>query len=927
MNQRRAAVFLPLFVVVLVFFSRLVGCSTQTDDEGLPEADGGAVHVHGACGSPAEGCPCTAVGSTAACGQVDLTRDGFNQCSYGSFTCTAAGTWSACEGAIRVQSLLGKSQPHPHAQDQQLDASDCGDADPCDPYCSGYTDTPVGITPLPTGLTLADGGLTVIPAADGGVVPGTIQTTGNGLSACGPMLNAGTGGCSAFGPTACEQDFRCDVNSHTCVWNGGEGYHDNSLPGADLTIGTACSFGPTTTFPVCNRGSMPVPAGAQININFVPGNTAPTGCAAPSTPTMCMASAPAGGLTPGACLNVPCPIAGGGGFAVVNASDPLGLEAPGWCGNNVAYAATSDSADAGPSGCAACTYCETTLSGTVEDPGKNVGLRDVTVYELAGDDPTAVNAFHDPDGGSAPPPCDTCDSLLPSSLYSVATNTDNKGGFTLRDVTPGPNQTIVAQTGRWRRKVTMPIAACGNTVITNDDVLRMPKNQHEGDIPKIGFVMGAAESLECWMLKMGIDESEMTPWTGPGDTQRVQLFSQGGMSDDNGPLQSADVNLWATTGALNQYSAVVMSCDGEAFTAATLDDESGDPMNAIVNYANAGGRIFMDHWYGDTWLVDNGSPWNTSAVSTWQPGFDVALPFAGIPAFAKISNTTTPQQHMYDWLNQWASLPVPGPGFIVSQEPRDNSLDLGSASTEWLRGDADNFPATPPHHHHHHANGDYTLSFSFETPLGAATTCGRVLFNGMHASESRSPIDPFTGVVYGGFPHDCDKTSPLTPEETALEYQLFQVTACALGGRPPPPPPPPPPALASATFTRDFYGHCDPGLKLVWQAFNWDADIPVATSIQYYAATTDEAHYPAGLPATVTSAPATVPIGSGTMTTLAPQWGTDENTVDWHLKNEAPGPPQVSLDWLRVYMVFQPTATTAPTLYDWQQLYDCVPDQ
>ena len=368
------------------------------------------------------------------------------------------------------------------------------------------------------------------------------------------------------------------------------------------------------------------------------------------------------------------------------------------------------------------------------------------------------------------------------------------------------------------------------------------------------------------------------------------------------------------------------------------------------------------------------------------------------PAYAKVESGTPAQQHMLDWINAYAYQPTPGMGYVVSSNPRYNSLSAGSNSVTWLRGDTNNFaPLASPGD----PDGNYTLSFSFETPVGAASSCGRVLFNGMHASEARSPqyfsanqfvsdkqyysdlfgdyrcqsgpsfghpnptgvpcgnnsdyvcqagatgSHPFTTgsacgtadacqagpsgaypfgteTVCGTFPTDCDTSTGLTSEELALEYQLFQVTACALGGLPPPPPPPPPPALATATFTRDFYASCDPGLKLVWQAFNWDASLPDGTAIQYYAASSNDE---ATLPAAVSAAPATVPIGSATVTTLAPYWGTDAHTVDWHLHNDPPGPPQFSDAWLRVYMVFEPTATSSPTLYDWQQLYDCVPDQ
>jgi hypothetical protein len=948
MNKRRAAVFLPLFLVCAIFLPRLLACSSDGDGEdGLAEPDGGTVRVPtGSCSSPAQGCPCSATGTTATCGQVDVTRDGFKQCSYGTLTCGAAGTWGACEGAVRVQSLTTGGKRFT-AQDLQLDASSCGDADPCDPYCTGFTDTPIGISPLPTGLGLSDGGLTVVATSDAGMIPGTLQTTSNGESACGMAANLGGGsGCNTNPISSCQQDFRCDQASNTCVWNAGEGYHDNSVTGPDLTVGTPCAFGGTTTsFPVCNRGGTAVPSGGNIGINFIStdpdgGSDAgpPMGCDMIG-PATCSVPVPSDGLQPGACLNIPCPITQTGGYAVVNAGGRDTAEATGYCANNSAFAQSADS-DGGTS-CASCTYCETRVKGTVMDPGGNVGLRDMTVYELAGT-ASAPPALPDNVGGITPPPCDTCDTLLPTSLYSVADNTSKKGQFVLDDVTPGPNQTIVVQSGRWRHSFTGNIPACHTTDfddpadVPDTTALWMPSKHgttsfgsytERGDIPKIGFVVGALEQLECWMLKLGIDPSEMTPYTGSGDTQRIQMFQET-QSGNGTPLDYAgspgfldpENHLWGGMHpALNDYSAILLSCNGSY-----IDNE---PTATLSAYADSGGRIFMDHYWGETFIA-NSSEWGGSGVYTWndESHFNGT---AASPATGKIETATTAQQHMYDWLNQWA-------GGVSSSQPRNNAVTAGSASTNWIRGEShNNFSGS-------HSDGDYALSFSFETPVGSSTTCGRVLFNGMHASATRKKeqchlgcffgFPPYCGLGPPGctnddplvFPDDCDLGPGLTSEEKALEYQLFQVTACALGGAPPPAPPPPPPALASAVFTRDFYATCDPGYKLVWQAFNWDADIPDGTRIQYFAATSTTS---AGLPPVVTAAPATVPIGQATMSVAAPFWGSDEDTVDWHLQNEPPGPPQTSESYLRIYMVFEPTGTTSPTLYDWQQLYDCIPDQ
>jgi|GEM_PF-1932030 len=137
--------------------------------------------------------------------------------------------------------------------------------------------------------------------------------------------------------------------------------------------------------------------------------------------------------------------------------------------------------------------------------------------------------------------------------------------------------------------------------------------------------------------------------------------------------------------------------------------------------------------------------------------------------------------------------------------------------------------------------------------------------------------------------------------------------------------PPPSPK----TFVRDFEGICPVGNKVVWQLFRWKAGVPAGAQIDFRAATAlTQAALPASPPA---AAPATVPIGSATPANspsagpvvfvydTAP--GPVPVPVSEHLKVEGLGTK--SQQWLRVYMTFNGT----PTLFEWQQLYDCVPSE
>ena len=53
--------------------------------------------------------------------------------------------------------------------------------------------------------------------------------------------------------------------------------------------------------------------------------------------------------------------------------------------------------------------------------------------------------------------------------------------------------------------------------------LRMPRNHTEGDIPNIAVSTGAADSLECLLMRMGVDKGEYTG--DPTGAGRINIFT------------------------------------------------------------------------------------------------------------------------------------------------------------------------------------------------------------------------------------------------------------------------------------------------------------------------------------------------------------------------------------------------------------------
>ena len=137
---------------------------------------------------------------------------------------------------------------------------------------------------------------------------------------------------------------------------------------------------------------------------------------------------------------------------------------------------------------------------------------------------------------------------------------------------------------------------------------------------------------------------------------------------------------------------------------------------------------------------------------------------------------------------------------------------------------------------------------------------------------------------------------------------------------------------SKTTFIRDFQAVCSVGESPVWQLFRWKAAVPAATSIDFRAATA--ATLAAVPPSPPAAAPTTVPIGSATPSN-SPLAGPVVwvNEVD-AVPNPVPVSQHLKVDgstssktFLRVFMTFNALGPLSPRLDEWQQLYDCIPNE
>ncbi len=427
--------------------------------------------------------------------------------------------------------------------------------------------------------------------------------------------------------------------------------------------------------------------------------------------------------------------------------------------------------------CAAKGMPETTLTGTVRDPGGNLPIYNVYVY--------VPNATPDPiEPGN--PTCTPCEAPA-SGNPLLGTSTDTNGKFTLQKgtddtwgVPSGTNVPLVLQIGKWRRQLVVPkIDAC--TTVDLDSVLgpdqmRLPSKSSEGDMPLIALTTACFDAFECFLKDViGVDETEFVP---PGSkTGHVQIYTGACNGKDTPSSSIAGGNTvedtftwWQSSANLLKYDFVLNGCDG------VPAGSRGTGYTAIEEYLDGGGRVFATDFLVD-WFSPPDGPAADSMVAGW-PGWDNAASFGHY-----FIDTSFPKGAAFGtWLvtNSVAKMV----GTAIEIDLTDTWADVNHSgpptypdSTRWI--------------YNAMAAGDaaYGTSYiSFNTPIGTPTAkqCGRAVFSGVHV------FPPGTAMT---FPNECTggggATKAAAINEKALEFLFFDQSSCVQDNTQPPTQPPP----------------------------------------------------------------------------------------------------------------------------------------
>ncbi len=359
--------------------------------------------------------------------------------------------------------------------------------------------------------------------------------------------------------------------------------------------------------------------------------------------------------------------------------------------------------------------------------------------------------------------CSQCGADVSGSPLVEAT-TDYKGNFTLTNVPVPPSGTVpvVIQLGRWRRQLSFAVTQCHTTALGQ---IHMPRNQSEGDIPFTAISTGDVDAMECVLLKMGVDVAEFTP---PGGGGRIEMYQGNGADDGYVGFTPAETQLIDSPATLAEYDQILFPCWGEDPRPSGVNYDGGNiktptEQTNVINYTNLGGRMFGTH-FSYTWLY-NDAPF--SGTATWIDDLEPSS------ATAVIQQSPSQVDIFYLWMNALAANGSTNGKFNVSQPRNDFSAINAAESVLWINATnpmgGDQAPSTFP------------LLYTFDTPIASQTQCGRVVYSDFHVTV----VTGNGGTTFGdSFPDECT-TSPMSAQEKALEYAIWDLASCVPGAPPP----------------------------------------------------------------------------------------------------------------------------------------------
>ena len=450
----------------------------------------------------------------------------------------------------------------------------------------------------------------------------------------------------------------------------------------------------------------------------------------------------------------------------------------------------------------------TTLSGTVLDPSGKNPVYGAVVY--IPDQPDQIAEISQGPGNL----CGRCVQPSGSPIAGAVTGPD--GSFTITQTPVGRQIPIVVQLGKWRRMSFIDINnACTDNPIGDPDLTRLPRSRSDGkkaSLPRIAIAAGAADRLQCLLLRMGVDASEFTNPDGPGS---VNLYNQPpALGSDPSGRYDLGVNsgaafpdaaaFWSDLNQLAKYDVVLLACAGnQAATDPTrtvpnpiTDSAKGN----LVKYLASGGRVLGEH-YNWAWIRSyppkSDGQTNSSIpsplgsdVASWFPYVDAAdVSSSAVPASATaqalVDTSFTKGKDFAQWLVAAKAAQELGTLSLVGDVKRTAIDELAGAPSaqRWLYQPASAADPTGAAAYTHYLSFNLTSSGQVvdRGSTDATNLCGRFVYTGLHANagdtsthasdlaDDKAKAAPFPS---------CCAAGELNPSEKAIEFMLLDLSTC-----------------------------------------------------------------------------------------------------------------------------------------------------
>ena len=180
---------------------------------------------------------------------------------------------------------------------------------------------------------------------------------------------------------------------------------------------------------------------------------------------------------------------------------------------------------------------------------------------------------------------------------------------------------------------------------------------------------------------------------------------------DAGPgTPQREAALASSLAQLSQYDMVLFPCEGAQV------DKSMQAQQFLMQYANAGGRVFATH-YSYTWLYQTPPFWSTATFIVNQ---------TPLPDLTGYLDTTFPKgQAFAQWLVNVAASTTYGQ--IPLKTIRHDVDGVVSPSQRWISADPS-------------VGATAVMHYTFDTPVNAPANqqCGRVLFDDFHVEDAQT---------------------------------------------------------------------------------------------------------------------------------------------------------------------------------------------